>query len=383
MSKTLKIGIVFDDTLDKPDGVQQYILSLRQWLTRQGHEVHFLVGATNRRDLEHVHSLSHNLAVRFNGNRLSVPLPASRRRIRQILRQENFDVLHIQVPYSPWLAGRVISLANKRRTAIVGTFHIAPHSPLVTVAARLLAIWTAKTLGLFTVIISVSAAASRFARTAYRLKTEVVPNMFDYRRFASAKRLLAANPNNRLTILFLGRLVPRKGALTLLQAINELSDRRQTPDFEVIIAGSGPLENKLKTYVRQNGLDERVRFWGFVEESDKPGLLASADIAVFPSSGGESFGIVLLEAMASGRAAVLAGDNPGYRSVLYAHPEMLFNPKESSVLTAKLAEYLIDEERRKQLARWGKSTAAGYDNAAVGPKVEAIYVEALRKVRGR
>jgi phosphatidylinositol alpha-mannosyltransferase len=84
----LKVGLVLDDSLDSTDGVQQYVLTVGAWLTSQGHEVHYLVGKTTRTDLPNIHSLSRNIRVRYNGNRLSIPLPASKRRLRQVLRTE-------------------------------------------------------------------------------------------------------------------------------------------------------------------------------------------------------------------------------------------------------------------------------------------------------
>src|SRR5688572_33467442 len=129
----LKVGLVLDGSLDKTDGVQQYVLILGKWLASEGHEVHYLVGETERTDLPNIHSLTRNVSVRFNKNRMSTPLPANLRPIRRLLQQEQFDVLHVQVPYSPVLAGRIIKAADAR-TAVVGTFHILPHSKFVTLA---------------------------------------------------------------------------------------------------------------------------------------------------------------------------------------------------------------------------------------------------------
>src|SRR6188474_3063449 len=119
----MKIGIVGDDTLDKPDGVEQYIQTIGRWFAQEGHEVHFLVGETTRTDFPNIHSLSRNVKVRFNGNRLSIPLPANRARIRRLLAKEKFDVLYVQMPYSPFLAGRIVKAAGPK-TAVVGAFHI-------------------------------------------------------------------------------------------------------------------------------------------------------------------------------------------------------------------------------------------------------------------
>ncbi len=94
----LKIGFVLDDSLDSTDGVQQYMLTMGRWLQKKGHEVHYLVGHTRRPDIANIHSLSRNITVRFNQNRMSIPLGASRRHIKQVLMREQFDVLHVQMP---------------------------------------------------------------------------------------------------------------------------------------------------------------------------------------------------------------------------------------------------------------------------------------------
>jgi len=376
--KPLKIGLVFDDSLDKPDGVQQYILAIGAWLSAQGHEVHYLVGRTTRSDIRNIHSLSRNVSVRFNGNRLSMPLPTSRAALRRLLETEKFDVLHVQVPYSPFLAKRIISLAPSS-TGIIGTFHILPNSKLATIGNYMLALWLKRSLKRFDALLSVSAAAADFAKRVYGISTTVLPNVVDYDRFHGAS-VLKKYDNNTPTILFIGRLVPRKGCLVLLEAVDNLLHSglyKDVPEFRVVIGGKGSLEQQLKRYVRQHGLEEFVEFTGFVNEEEKPGLYAAANIAVFPSLGGESFGIVLLEAMASGNAAVLAGNNPGYASVLAPKPELLFDPRHPEQLAQKLWELLTNEAQRQELAAWGAAYAAGFDTALVGRQLLETYKQAL------
>lgn len=375
----MKIGLVFDDSLDKPDGVQQYVLNIGDWLREQGHDVHYLVGETKRQDLLNVHSLSRNLNVKFNGNRLSVPLPGSRRRLRQWLVSQQFDVLHVQLPYSPYLAHRLIMAAG-RETAVVGTFHIFASSRLVRLASRVLGYWLRPSLNRFDSIVSVSPAAADFATETFKINTEVLPNVVDYSRFAVAKPP-GSYRDNKLTILFLGRLVPRKGCQLLLEAINQLRAEPDLPAFRVVICGKGPLAAKLQRYAEDHSLNDSVKFVGFVSEADKPNYYASADIAVFPSSGGESFGIVLIEAMASGRAVVLAGDNPGYRSVMTAKPELLFDTHGVEALASKLKAYLNDPKLRATAQKWGQSHAQEFDTAKVGLKLIEIYAKALRNHR--
>lgn len=377
--ESLKIGLVVDDTLDKTDGVQQYVLALGAWLSSNGHEVRYLVGETKRRDIPGIYSLSRNVAVRFNGNRLSIPLPASKKAIRSIIRQEAFDVLHVQVPYSPFMAKRVIAAASPT-TVVVGTFHILPNSKVAEYGNKLLALWLQKSLRRFDSMVSVSPAAAGFVKSSYGITTPVLPNVLDYKLFHNAAPFERYNDDTP-TILFLGRLVPRKGCAVLLQAIRILAREKQMTKLRVLVCGTGPLADSLKRYVHENGLDAHVEFTGFVTEEDKPRYYASADISAFPSSGGESFGIVLLEAMASGKAAVLAGNNPGYASVMADRPELVFEAKNAELLADKLLELLQNEEKRQELAAWGEHYTALFDVDRVFGQLTELYKQALRSRR--
>jgi phosphatidylinositol alpha-mannosyltransferase len=377
-STRLRIGLALDDSLDKTDGVQQYVLTLGSWLLAQGHEVHYLVGATKRTDLGNIHSLSKNIAVRFNGNRMSVPLPTSKPLLKRAVQDYKLDVLHVQMPYSPFMAGRLIDSIDGS-TAVIGTFHIVPNSWLVTLASRALRLLVFKSLNRFNAILSVSAPAQLFASKAFGISSTVVPNVFDYSTYKQAvpfKKFKSV-----VSILYLGRLVPRKGCMELLKALALIAEDKSIGPFHVTICGKGPLEIELKDYTALNGLTEYVTFEGFVSEQDKPRYYASADISVFPSTGGESFGIVLIEAMASGRAVVLAADNPGYASLMEPRPSLLFKVGDEQDLASKLKEFIANNDERKQAAQWGSHYAQNFDIETVGPQVEAMYVKALRKIR--
>lgn len=376
-AKRLKIGLVLDSGLDKPDGVQQYVLAIGEWLRRQGHDVHYLVGETHRRDIPGLHSLSRSIKVRFNGNDGSIPLFARKSRLKALMRTEKFDVLHVQVPHHPLLAQRLVLAAGKE-TAVIGTFHVAPYNGLVTIGNRLLGIWLRPSLCRFDKIVSVSGPAAEFAQATFGISTEVLPNVIDYERFHSAKPLPKYD-DNVLTILFLGRLVRRKGCQLLLEAAAKLANRKDLPAWRVVVCGRGPLETSLRRFVAENGLGDIVEFVGFVEEKDKPRYYVSADIAVFPSSGGESFGIVLIEALASGRPAVLAGDNPGYASVLATYPRLLFDASNAEALADKLVYYLHHKSKRQHAGAWGASYAKEFDVNVVGAKLLDVYSQALRK----
>lgn len=375
--KRLKIAFVLDDTLDSTDGVQQYVLTMGKWLSGQGHEVHYLAGQTDRTDLKHVHSLSRNLPVRFNGNRLSVPLPANWHAISRLLQREQFDILHVQMPYSPLLAQRVIRLVPPQ-TGVVGTFHVIPHSGFVYRANRWLGIWTRSSLKRFDKIVSVSRPAADFARAAYGISSEVLPNTVETGRFATAEPMPV---RNRPLLLFLGRLVPRKGCMLLLQSLHWIKCQDPAWNFELVIAGRGPLERQLRDYVRLHDLDANVRFAGYVNEADKASYLKSADVAVFPSLGGESFGIVLLEAMAGGHAIVLAADNAGYAAVMEPYPDLLFPVSDPIGLAHKLRTFVDSADERRRALAWQQSYIRQFDVSAVGQRLMGIYEQACLRAR--
>ena len=367
----MKIGLVLDDTLDKPDGVQQHVLTVGRWLSKQGHEVHYLVANTERTDIPHVHSLGRFINVTYNKNNVRTPLPSRHRTIRKLLEQEQFDVLHVQLPYSPFLAKQVIRYASPS-TAIIGTFHILPASRLHGYSNQLLRVILGRSLGRFDKIVSVSEPAVHFARKAYGVQSSYLPNPIDVQSFRTGKRLKEFN-SKKLTLLFLGRLVKRKGIIELIRAYNGLSDEL-ADQTRLVICGKGPLKDTAKSLVAVN---RDVIFTGFVSEKDKPNYLSSADIAVFPSTGGESFGIVLVEAMAAGARVVIGGNNPGYKSILAAQPYLLFNPNDQANFVEHLSMFVKDSILRDKMHEWQQKTVGQYDIEVVGPQLVAMYHETL------
>lgn len=363
--KRLKIGFVLDDTLDTPDGVQQHVLTIGDWFSRQGHEVHYLVGESKRNDIANIHSMAKNVKVRFNENRVSIPLPTSRKSIKQKLTELGLDIIHVQMPYSPLFAGRVISAAPVS-TKVIGTFHIVPANWLHRFGSRTLEILNRRTMKQFDKIISVSPSAAEFARIVFGIESIILPNPVNVKKMKHR-----AIKNKVPTIVFLGRLVERKGCQWLLKALKALQKNYHRP-YKVIIAGKGPLKAKLENYVKHNDI-KKVKFIGFVDENDKAKLLAGADIAVFPSTGGESFGIVLIEAMAAGSRVVLGGNNAGYQSVLGDHPDLLIDPKDSVGFANRIQYFLEHDQARKQAAAWAKANIGQYDVAEVGKRLLNIY----------
>ncbi len=370
----MKIALVLDDSLDRPDGVQQYVLTLGSYLSRSGHEVHYLCSGTSRTDLAHVHSLARNVATAFNGNALRIPLPTSRRMLRDFLARERFDVIHVQTPHSPLFAGRVVTQARRVQgtaVAIVGTFLILPTGALSRFATRVLGLMLRRNLHRFDRLCAISPAAAEFARRSFRVPCRMIPAAVDVRRIADAAHPRASR-RGRVIVSFLGRLVERKGVLELVEAL-ALVPEEVRARMDVRLAGRGPLTAEVRRRANSLGLSGLVSMPGFISEEDKPSFLAEADVAVFPATGGESFGIVLVEAMAAGAGAVVGGDNPGYRSVLGDSPDVIFDPRDAAAFSRLLTRLVTDPELRRSVHADQRARVHTFDIAVVGPAIEAFY----------
>lgn len=171
--------------------------------------------------------------------------------------------------------------------------------------------------------------------------------------------------------MFLGRLEPRKGPRELLAALGKLDG-----SWHATIAGRGPLLEDQQAEAARLGIADRVTFPGFIADDDVPGLLADADVVALPSTGGESFGISVVEALAAASGPVLAGDNPGYRTVMTGLEENLVDPTDTGAFAVALKNALAlaaDPERRAALVERQRQAAQRFDVAVIGAQVEAIY----------
>jgi phosphatidylinositol alpha-mannosyltransferase len=366
----LKVGFVYDDSLDGNEGVARAIKNLGTWLLNRGHTVSYFVGETQIKDFQgaRVYSLSKNLGVTFNGNQLSIPLPASVSRIKTALETEQPNVLHVQMPHSPLLAQLVV---NHTEAAVVGSFHIYPANYMARTGSRLLRLLYLNGLAKFDEIVSVSPAAAEFAKNYYGIESSVIPNSVDVKEYKNSEKNLAGR------VVFLGRLVPRKGCRQLIEAFELAS--KLVPGSELVIAGEGPQRPELQALILQKKLNNQVKFLGYVSEVEKIKLLASAQVACFPSLHGESFGIVLIEAMAAGSGAVLAGDNPGYATVLAKKPDLLVDPRNTEKFAARLTELLTDKKKTARYRSWQSAEVKKYDIDTVGPQTEQLYRRSIAK----
>jgi phosphatidylinositol alpha-mannosyltransferase len=383
----LRIGLVIDDGLDRPDGVQQIVLTLGARLTALGHEVHYLTSATGRTDLTHLHVLARTVGVRFNGNRLGTPLPASRAGVRRLLADVPFDVLHVTMPYSPVLAGRVVSAAHPA-TAVVGSFVIYPQDGLTRWGIRALGRLERRRLRRFDAITALSESAQESVREAYGRDVPIIGAPVELEGLEAAGTVgtvqTTATAPDRATdgarpvrIVFLGRLVERKGPRELLAAAAALHRAGTTRPWTLTVAGRGPLLDDLRERARTAGIADRVDFPGFVAEADKGALLRGADVVVLPSLGGESFGISVVEALAATAGVVLAGDNPGYRTPMTGLEDQLLDPRDTVTFARTLARWVDDPAARAAAVAPQRAAARRFDAGEITRQTLAVYDRAL------
>jgi phosphatidylinositol alpha-mannosyltransferase len=361
----MTIGLILDDTLDKPDGVQQAVLSIGSELTKRGHVVHYIVSDTNRLDITNIHSMGKSLNFKFNGNSVRTPLPVSSKKIKQLFEDVNFDVLHVQMPYSPLFASKVIKYAPKN-IAKFGTFHILPYSFMSQIGTKILGFVLRKSLICLNNCFAVSKPSLEFMNKTFKVNGKIIPNPVDYSFYSSFKK----KESKTKTIVFVGRFEERKGVIELVESYN-LLDKNIRNKTKLIMCGIGPLLDEVIKLSESYSLN--IEFPGFVSDSEKAQFLANADIAVFPSKAGESFGIVLAEAMSAGAGVTIGGNNPGYRSVLIDWPETIFDPTNYKNFTETIKNFLINEDTRNDIGLSQKQSVKKYDVKIVVDEIENEY----------
>jgi len=367
IDRKLRIGIVCPYSWDVPGGVQNHIRDLAEFLINNGHYVEVLAPATESEGLpEYVVSAGRAVSIPYNGAVARVLFGVvANSRVRTWINDGNFDLLHLHEPAIPSLSLLACWAAEG---AMVGTFHAAAKYQKAIVAIGPI---LEPVIEKLSARIAVSESA-RLTLTAH-LETDaiVIPNGIyaDNYRDGSPRSEWQGN-----TIGFLGRFEEdRKGLPVLLDALPIIS--RFIPDVRVLIAGPGDSEEVLEKVNPQ--LRNRVEFLGKISEEDKTDFLASVSLYIAPNTGGESFGIILAEAMAGG-AAVVASDIPAFVDVL-GNGEFgaLFESENSESLAKVVIDLLRDNNKREELAKSGAVHAQRFDWSQVGEQIFEVYELAM------
>ena len=367
INRKLRIGLVCPYSWDVPGGVQNHIRDLAEFLINNGHHVEVLAPATESEDLpDYVVSAGRAVSIPYNGAvaRLLFGVGANSR-VRSWINDGDFDLLHLHEPAIPSLS---LLACWAGEGAMVGTFHAAAkYQKAIFAIGPILEPVIEK----LSARIAVSESA-RLTLTAH-LETDaiVIPNGI----YAANYRDGSARPEwQGNTIGFLGRFEEdRKGLPVLLDALPIIS--RFIPDIRVLIAGPGDSEEVLAKVDPQ--LRNRVEFLGKISEEEKADFLASVSLYIAPNTGGESFGIILAEAMAGG-AAVVASDIPAFADVLgNGQYGALFESENTENLAKVIIDLLRDETKRRELAAAGAIHAERFDWGQVGEEIFEVYELAM------
>ena len=369
----MKIALVTPYDYPYPGGVTEHISSLDRIFRQWGHEVWVLAASSRDEDEldDNVLKVSGVVPLPSSGSVARISLsPRVYRRVKGILRDLAVDIVHLHEPMMPVLP---LIVLRHSRAVNVGTFHAFRENsnPGYEYGKHLLQPFFDRLAAKVAVSEAARDAVARYFPGDYA----VIPNGVDYERFAAVDPLPFCN-DGRPTILFMGRLEKRKGFEYLLDAFGRV--RHHIADARLIVAGAFSKEDK-EPYViqaRREGI-HGVHFVGFVDEADKPRYFRSCDVFCAPSLGYESFGIVLLEAMAAGRP-IVASSIPGYRSVLTDGREgLLVEPADPLALAEALTRLLRHPTLRQQMGERGRETAAALAWPKVAQRVFAVYESAL------
>jgi len=367
LTSKLKIGIVCPYGWDTPGGVQNHIRDLAEFLISAGHHVSVLAPAINEEKLpSYVVSAGKPISIPYNGAVARVLFgPIAYARVRQWISAGNFDLLHLHEPAIPSISLLACWAAEG---PMVGTFHAASKRQKVIFAIGPI---LEPAIEKLSARIAVSEAARLTLTDHLETDAVIIPNGI------YAKRYAQGNPKSKWqgnTIGFIGRFdEPRKGLQVLVDALPIIS--RFAPDIKIFVAGPGDADETLKNIDPQ--LRHRFEFLGRISEEDKADFMSSVSLYVAPNTGGESFGIILAEALAGG-ACVVASDIPAFESLLGSGEfGALFRSEDSTDLAKVIIDLLRDNEKREKLAAAGKIHAQDFDWDVVAQQIFSIYEMAL------
>ena len=367
--KKIRIGMVCPYGWDTPGGVQTHMKDLAEYLISEGHYVSVLapVSDDSIRVEDYLVNAGKPISIPVNGSVARVlfgPLASSR--AKQWIAAGDFDLLHLHEPAIPSLSLLACSAAEG---PIVGTFHVStPKKKAIYAIGPILEPIVEK----LTARIAVSELARSTLKAHFDTDAVVIPNGIDGQKYANAK----VNPEYSApnSIGFMGRFEePRKGLQVLIDSLAIVA--RFIPNVKYLIAGPGDSEEFLKQLNPQ--LRSRIEFLGRLSDQEKESFLKSVDLYVAPNTGGESFGIILTEALSAG-TAVVASDIPAFKAVLEnGEVGALFKNQDSADLAKVIVGLLRDDERRKKLASNGKLSAQKYDWQVVAEQIESVYEMAI------
>lgn len=374
--KNIKIGIVCPYDYFRHGGVQEHIRAVAEELRKRGNDVKVITPTPpsgENLDPENVITLGKSSLINAPGTSFEVSASASSAAIDAMFEREKFDIVHYHEPMIPLLSGQILA---RSPSVNVATFHAYQPDDFINKSIDLIYLPYHRNRSKYiNYITAVSDAAAIFVRKATSEDIKIVPNGIQLDKYnRSTTPYYDEFNDDKKTILYVGRLEKRKGVEYLLRAYELLKE--ENDNIRLVIAGDGPKMRSLQTYVDQYAVED-VHFLGFVSEAVKLSLLKTCDLFCSPALYGESFGIVLLEAMAM-NTPIVAGDNPGYASVLKERGKLgLVNPKQINDFARRLDLMLSDDGLRKMMTDWSSEYVKQFDYKNVTDEYLKIYEKLL------
>jgi phosphatidylinositol alpha-mannosyltransferase len=362
----VKIGIVTQSYYPRFGGVTEHVHHTAKELVRRGHDVTVITShfrGEGPADLP-VERIGHNLLIPFNRAFVDFTIGWNlEKQLRALFLRHRFDVIHTHCPAAPSLPLLAVAAAECPQ---VGTFHMTGRNRLQEVFREPLA----RRMNRLNARIAVSPTALECAEHYFGGEYVQIPNGVDVARFDPANEPFETwRSADRVNVLFVGRLDPRKGVELLIAAVPEIV-RRTGGRARVIVVGDSYLRSRLEASVPAE-VRADISFVGAASAADLPRWFATADVFVSPATGNESFGIVLLEAMASG-CPIVCSDIPGYRAAVDTNA-VFHAPGDVDALATAVAGLVLDERRRAELAVAGRKRALEFAWPNVTERIEAVY----------
>lgn len=367
--RKLRIGLVCPYGWDTPGGVQNHVRDLAEFFIAEGHFVSVLAPVTDEFDLPHyLINAGKPTGIAFNGAVARLLFnPAAFARVRNWLLENDFDILHLHEPAVPSISLLALWASEG---PIVGTFHAQTKKGATT---RVIASIVEPAIERLSEKIAVSQAAYDTLQEHMDTTAHVIPNGIFADRYRDG---VVEAKWSGATLGFIGRFEePRKGLEVLIDAIPIIS--RFIPDVRVLIAGPGDPSEITEDI--NSELRTRFQFLGKISEREKANFLKSIALYIAPNTGGESFGIIIAEALAGG-AAVVASDIPAFSDLLGGGKYgALFESEDSQSLAKVTIDLLRDDAKRGALAEVGRAYAQRYDWSSVADQIYEIYEKVLAK----
>lgn len=374
----MKIGLVCPYNIERSGGVLEVILALKAGLEARGHGVKIITPYPRNHDIDpnddviFAGTSTDFRTLSFSTTTSQVSSTADNEEIDAMLAAEKFDILHFHEPWMPLLSRQLLQRSD---CVNIGTFHAKVSEAMISrTIIKVVTPYLKSCMKYLHELTAVSASASEYVSGMTDQPITIIPNGIDLKKYQLTKP--AAKKDHVKKILFIGRLERRKGVQYLFKAYSLLA--QNNPDVELIIAGDGHERERLELLAEDLKLPN-VSFLGFVSDELKLQLLNEADLFCSPAVFGESFGIVLLESMATGTVCV-AGNNSGYADLMQDLGAVsIVNPHDSEEFARRLDLLLNQSDLRALWREWAGQYVKRFDYPGVVQRYEEFYVEALKQ----